>query len=344
MAEYALQATQGPQEFSEAMKVLGRARQLASQLLNKRPEEVALLGPTSLGLSLFAQGLEWQKGDEVIVYFEDYPANVYPWLELRRKGVVVKFVPSAVLGRIQLEDVLNCCTERTRLVALASCHYLTGWRLDISTLVKELKERNILFSLDAIQTLGAFATPCEGVDFVSADSHKWLLGPMAAGIVAVSEKIFGLCRPILVGAWNVRSPDFLAMEEVEFEPTARRYEPGALNFVGVWGMVAAMELLRRYGAEQIERQILCVRDYLEEGLERLGWQFLSPRRWEPMRSGILTACPPDGEVKRVFGKLHDAGVVVSLRKERSGKAWIRFSPHFYNTLEEMELVLKILRK
>ncbi|MCX7712100.1 MAG: aminotransferase class V-fold PLP-dependent enzyme [Chthoniobacterales bacterium] len=344
MANYLKDASKQAQEFEGAWKVVQYARHLAAEILTKKTEEVALLGPTSLGLSLFSNGLKWEKGDEVILYRDDYPANVYPWLELRAKGVIIKTVEPKIVGRILVDDVLQLCTEKTRLVALPSCHYLTGWRIETEKLAQELKKRDILFSLDAIQTLGAFPTNCADVDFVSADSHKWLLGPMSAGIVAVSQKNFGTCRPVLLGAWNVRCPDFLTQEEIEFETTARRYEPGALNIVGIWGLAAAIELLKRFGLSKIEEQILKIRDALEEGLEKLGWEFLSPLRWEPLRSGIVTTRPKNHDTKSAYGRLLENGIVVSLRTDRKGQKWIRFSPHFYNTLEEVDRVLDLLSR
>lgn len=342
MKGYIEASCEKPQEFGEVLRVVKRAREEAGRWIGKSGDEVALLGPTSLGLSLFANGIEWEAGDEVLVYGDDYPANVYPWLDLRRRGVKVRYLETEVLGKLTPEVVERGLTPKTRLVALASCHFLTGWRLDVAGVSKLLKQRGVLFSLDAIQTLGAFATPAGEVDFLSADAHKWMLGPMAVGIVAVAKERFAECRPSLLGAWNVEAPDFIAQEEVRFVPTAQRYEPGVLNCAGIYGMLASLELLGEVGIGEISALILQVRDYLEEGLEERGWEFLSPGRGEAMRSGILTARPRSQDAREVFLRLEEAGVVASLRSDRSGKKWLRFSPHFYNTMEEMDRILRVL--
>ncbi len=332
------------QEFGEVLREIGEARRVGAEWIGAQASEIALLGPTSLGLSLFANGLDWKEGDEIVLYGDDYPANVYPWLNLRSRGVGIRFLETETPGRLSIECVEAALTPRTRLVALASCHFLTGWRIDIAGIGRLLHERGILFSLDAIQTLGAFPTPVDRVDFLSADAHKWMLGPLAMGIVYVAERNFELCRPTLLGAWNVESPDFIAQNQIEFVPTAQRYEPGVLNVPGIYGMKAALDLIASYGREEVARWILELRDRLHLALEELGWEFISPPVDEPWRSGILTGSPRDMAPERVFAGLERAGVVASLRSSRDGRRWIRFSPHFYNTTGEIDRVVEVIRE
>lgn len=202
---YTREASVDHQEFGDVLKNIHRTRAVAAKLIGAHADEIALLGPTSLGLSLFANGLPWEAGDEVVCYADDYPANVYPWMNLERLGVVVRYLKPASPGEITPELVQTALNPRTKLVALASCHFLTGYRIDINAIGKLLKERGVLFSLDAIQTLGAFPVSVEYVDFLSADAHKWMLGPLSIGIVYVKKEHFSLLRPTLLGAWNVKS-------------------------------------------------------------------------------------------------------------------------------------------
>jgi selenocysteine lyase/cysteine desulfurase len=204
------------------------------------------------------------------------------------------------------------------------------------------RERGILFSLDAIQTLGAFPVDAAEVDFLSADAHKWLLGPMAIGIVHVAKRNFPILKPTLIGAWNVHSPDFLTQPEIVFADTARRYEPGVLNIAGVYGMVAAIRMLIDHGIDAVAATILARRDHLENQLARLGFEFLSPKNPEPLRSGVVTARHGHIPAPDLFRTLEENHVVASLRKSRDGTEWLRFSPHFYNTDDEMDKVANIL--
>ncbi len=344
MASYALASCRQQQEFSAVLRDIRATRELAARLIGARSEEIALLGPTSLGLSLFANGIDWQPGDELVCYADDYPANVYPWLELERRGVVVRRLRTEVPGEVTPSLVENALSERTKLVALASCHFFSGYRLDVEGVGAILRSRGILFALDAIQTLGAFPLDVvrANVDLLSADAHKWMLGPMAMGIVYVAEPHFETVRPTLLGAWNVQSPQFLAQETVEFVPTARRYEPGVLNTSGMYGMKAAMELLLEEGIDRIAARLMELKSSLLQELSALGFEVVGPVTG-PNASGITTVWHPQRPASALFQILEAKGVVASLRHDRSGREYLRFSPHFYNTHEEILKVAEILR-
>jgi selenocysteine lyase/cysteine desulfurase len=343
IVRYARQSAENPQEFAEVLRDIKQARRAGAELIGAKPEEIALLGPTSLGLSLIANGLPWQEGDEVLCYRGDYPANVYPWLELRRRGVIVRFLEPATPGEITPELVAAALTPRTRLVALASCHFFTGYRIDVDAIGSLLRSRGILFSLDAIQTLGAFPTRVEHVDFLSADAHKWLLGPCAAGLVYVKREHFELLRPTLLGAWNVVSPNFIAQDEIEFVPTAQRYEPGVLNITGIYGMKAAIDLLMGIGSEVVAARLLELKAHLLAQIEPLGFRVLSPREGSTA-SSITTFRHETASSAKLFAALEAARVVASLRRDREGRDYLRFSPHFYNTEAEIETAVEVLRR
>ncbi len=343
VSEYTWQSSRDHQEFGDVLRRVDETRVEAARLIGSDAGEIALLGPTSLGLSLFANGIPWEPGDEVLCYFDDYPANVYPWMELRRHGVLVRFLEPQQPGAITPELIFASLTPRTRLVALASAHFLTGYRIDIDTIGLGLRERGVLFSLDAIQTLGAFPTRVSCVDFMSADAHKWLLGPLAIGIVYVAKQHFDLLRPTLVGAWNGVAPDFVAQSEVAYPRSGRRYEPGVLNVAGIFGMAAAIRLLTSVGIETVAARILALKTTLIEGLESLGFRIYGPREGGSA-TGITSCHHPTCDLQNLFHHLETSGVVCSLRKNRAGQRLLRFSPHFYNTEAEILHVIDLMRK
>ena len=341
MQEYLEESCLRMQEFPEAWRAVNECRVVAAQILGAKASEISLLGPTSLGLSLVANGLDWQPGDEVVCYQDDYPANVYPWTDLTRHAVVVKRLKPAAPGAITPELVESLLTPKTKLVALASCHFLSGYRIKIDAIGQMLRARGVLFCLDAIQTLGAFETRVDHVDFLSADSHKWMLGPMAAGVVYVREEVQERLRPTLLGSWNVQSPNFIAQEEIAFEKGGRRYEPGVLNVAGILGMKAGLELLLEKGIPAVSDQLLRLKARLVQGLEPLGFRFLGPTGG-PNASGITTTWRGEGQwpdLARIFDHLTAQKISPSLRYDRAGKAYLRFSPHFYNTEAEMDRVV-----
>lgn len=341
MTAHIRESTEAPQEFLQTLKDIKAMRALCARFIGADADEIALLGPTSLGLSLFANGIPWAAGDEVLCYAGDYPANVYPWLELQRRGVVVKMLEPEHAGEITPDLVEAALTPRTRLVALASCHFFTGYRIDVDRIGRLLHARGILFSVDAIQTLGAFPMNVEHVDFLSADAHKWMLGPCAIGIVYVKRKHHDFCRPTLLGAWNVHSPNFIAQQEIRFVNGAQRYEPGVLNIIGCYGMNAALEMFMRHGRDAIAARILALKAHLVAALRAKEYEITGPSEG-PNASGISTFRHPKKNATELFGTLEKAGVSCSLRHDPQGKDYLRFSPHFYNTEAELDYALDLL--
>ncbi len=331
------------QESADFMAEIEAIRRVGARLINANSDEVALLGPTSLGLNLVAHGLDWKEGDEVICYPDDYPANVYPWQALAGRGVKVVPLRPERTGEITAELVLGALTPKTRLVALASCHFLSGFRLDYEHIGEELHRSGVLFCLDAIQSLGATTIDVRHIDFLAADSHKWMLGPLGAGIFYVKRRHFETLRPVLLGAWNVRSPGFVAQAEIAFENSARRYEPGALNMLALHGMKASLELILGLGVKQIEARLLDLRSYAEDKLLARGFKVIGFANRRSQKSGITTIALESEEKAVGFAKkLRDNRVDVSLRQTRSGVSCIRLSPHFYNTEAEIDEVIKIM--
>jgi len=344
MQDYLEQSCLRMQEYPEAWRAVNETRAIAAKMIGAQASEISLLGPTSLGLSLVANGLDWQPGDEVVCYQDDYPANVYPWTDLARHGVLVRLLKPEAPGAITPELVDAALTPKTKLVALASCHFLSGYRIEIDAIGQMLRARGVLFCLDAIQTLGAFETRVEHVDFLSADSHKWMLGPMAAGIVYVREAVQERLRPTLLGSWNVRSPNFIAQTEIAFERGGRRYEPGVLNVAGILGMKAGLELLLEKGISEVSAQLLLLKARLISRLTPQGFRFMEPVGG-PNASGITTAWREPGSgptVENVFEYLVAHQISPSLRYDRAGQAFLRFSPHFYNTEAEMDRVADMI--
>ena len=342
MTEYIRSSCEDHQESGAVWRDVVETRRVAARFIGAQPEEIALLGPTSLGLSLFANGMPWREGDELLCYAGDYPANVYPWMNLRERGVVVRYLETERLGEITPELVGRSLTPRTRLVALASCHFLTGFRIDVDAIGRLLHARGVLFSLDAIQTLGAFPLSVEHVDFLAADAHKWMLGPLAIGIVYVKRKHFEMLRPTLLGAWNVSSPNFIAQDEIVFEETARRYEPGVLNIAGMYGMKAALELMLAVGVDRIAARLLDLKKQIVGPLSALGFEIVAPSRGANA-SSITTFRHPRADMKSLFARLEENRIAASLRHNREGVEFIRFSPHFYNTSGEIAHAVEVLR-
>jgi selenocysteine lyase/cysteine desulfurase len=341
IAECAQQGTLGDQE-AFMLHRLNDARKLGAQLLNCQADEVALVGPTSLALSFVAAGLNFRRGDNILIYHDDYPSNVYPWMALAARGVEVRLLNTRGLGVIRPIDVMGQVDENTRLVALASCHFISGYRLGFQAIGKFLRERGILFCLDAIQTLGAFPTTVEDVDFLAADAHKWLLGPCGAGLLYVRRELQERLNPPVYGWHNVKNPNFVAQEEIVFRSGAVKYEAGSHNLLGVVGLIAALELVLEIGVEDIAAELLRKRALLVPALQAKGFTVLNATAKPENASGVVSFNQTGKNLAALNQKLAEASVVASLRTNRAGQNYIRFSPHFYNTDAELQRALELL--
>ncbi len=342
IADYAQRSMTDDQETLVFPRRINEGRKLAAQLLGCQPEEVAFVGPTSLALSFVAAGLKFRKGDNILIYHDDYPSNVYPWMALAEHGVEVRLMNTSALGVIRPKDVMGQVDENTRLVALASCHFITGQTLEHAVIGKYLREQGILFCLDAIQTVGAFPTRVEQVDFLAADAHKWLLGPCGAGVLYVRREVQDRLNPPIYGWHNVRNPNFVAQEKIVFRSGATKYEAGTHNLAGLIGLMAAMELALELGVENIAAELLRKRTWLVPALKSKGYTVLNADAKPENASGIVTFFQQGRDLPALHKTLAESGVVASLRTDRAGKNYIRLSPHYYNTDAELRRVLELL--
>lgn len=337
LVEWAADMTEsGVVHDSARVRRIEEVRRLAGRLLNADPLDLAFIKNTSEGIGIVAEGLPWRAGDNAVTAEEEYPANIYPWLNLAGRGVELRRVPSRG-GRLLLDDVRAALDARTRLVSLSYVEYASGFRNDLMAIGEMCRERGILFFVDAIQGLGVLPldvrqTP---IDFLAADGHKWLLGPEGAGLFWIRRELIEQLHPIGVG-WNsvIDSRDFNRVE-FRLKPHAGRWESGSLNVAGILALGASLELLLAAGIDAIAERVLHLTDYLCERAARAGLEVYSSRR-PGEASGIVSLLVP-GDVGAVVRRCRDAGVVVNRRAGR-----LRVSPHAYNTSEELDRLIALL--
>jgi selenocysteine lyase/cysteine desulfurase len=342
VAQYATQCSLGDQETLAPYFNIQETRALAAKFLHAETEEIAFVGPTSLALSYAAAGVHLRRGDNILIYFDDYPSNVYPWMALAQRGIQVRLINTRELGRIRTVDVMGQVDEQTRLVALATNHFITGFRLELDAIGKYLRDRNILFCVDAIQSLGAFPTTVENIDILAADAHKWLLGPNAAGILYVRKNLIQGMRPPVYGWHNVDCPNFVAQEQIEFKQDARRFEVGTQNLLGLVGLRAAMELAMELGVDNIAAELLRKRAWLVPALIEKGCVVLNASPKPENASAIVSFHRPGQDMAALQKKLEEARISVALRTDRAGINYIRLSPHYYNTDAELQRVIELV--
>jgi cysteine desulfurase/selenocysteine lyase len=314
-------------------------RALAAEMIGALPEEIAFVPSTSAGLSLVAAGLTWQRGDRVLIAQGDFPSNVYPWLRLRQAGVKVDAIPMRGDGAVTLDELAAHIDPATRLVALSSVHFATGAVTDVDAIGRYLRERGILFCVDAIQSLGALPMSVQHVDFLVADAHKWLLGPQGMGLFYVSRAQFSALEPVLVGWKSANAERDFGRAELDLAASARRYEPGSLNAIGLVGLHAALAMLQRVGVPAIAARLSELRAYLVPALREKGFDVLNGGA---LGSGIVSFRREGDDMQALYRKLDAQRFVLSLRQDPSGRACLRVAPHFYNTQAELTQLLAAL--
>ena len=306
-------------------------------LIGASPNEISFVRNTSHGLALIAEGLSWKPGDRVAVATElEYPSNVYVWQHLKDKGVEVDSIDASE-GTVTPEAVEAVLTADTRLVAVSSAQYATGAVTDLGAIGAICRDRDLLFCVDGIQTVGALDIDVKqvGAHFLSADSHKWLLGMHGLGALYVSADVIDKVRPVLVGwkstteAWNFDRALFELLSD------ARKFEEGSLPWALIVGFHAALEILEEIGIPTIGQHIRGLVEQLASGLIDIGADVYPPPE---IRHHILTFTHPRADSHRLEEQLTERGFVISCRRGR-----IRISPHLYNTSEEIDQLLSAVK-
>jgi cysteine desulfurase/selenocysteine lyase len=305
-------------------------RSSCARLIHARPEEIAFVKSTSHGLSLVAGGLDWRPGDRVLVYEKEFPSNLYPWLNLKRKGVEIVSIPFRD-GRISIEDIASRIDSRTRLVAISSVQFTNGFAVDLRNLGLLCRTNNVFLCVDAIQSLGVLPMDVQAfnIDFLSADAHKWLLGPEGLGVFFCRQELAERIEPPLVGWKSVQNELAFEKPELRFKNDALRFEEGSLNMMGIVGLGAALGLLFEIGIERIADRVLELGDAIIREAERRGLTVLTPKE-RKARGGNITFAGPFDPIK-TRDTLREQGVMVNVRA-----GGLRVSPHFYNTIQELD--------
>lgn len=314
------------------LNALARSRELGATLLGTDPERIFVVRSTTQGIGLVASGFPFVEGDNVVLVEREFPANIRPWLPLRRRGVDVRLVPQRD-GRVLLDELEAAVDARTRVLSISFVQFLSGFRVDLGAVAEICRRNGALFVVDAIQGLGAMPLDVEvsGVDFLSADAHKWMLGPEGVGLGYCSPRALDIIEPAVEGWLSVQTPFDLFDMEQPLRDTPARFEEGAYNTAGIHGMNGSLELLLEQGVDAMSARILGLTDGLCEQLSSAGWTVLSPRQTEGEKSGIVLATREGVDFETLELRLAAAGVVVSVR----GGA-LRVAPHAYNHEGDLE--------
>lgn len=327
----------------EWMKELQQTRATAAAMLGATADEIALVGNTTDGVNLVAEGLDWREGDNVVTLADEFPANVYPWTNLKSRGVETRFVPTDN-GAIDPEQLAEACDNRTRVLSVSWVGYKTGYRVDLDQIASIAHKAGALFFVDAIQGLGVFPidvsqTP---IDALSFGGQKWLLGVEGAAIAYIRSSCLDQLRPVGVGWNSVPKPYEYGNFDQPLKDTAARYEGGSWNMCGNLALGQSMKLLHSIGTKALSEQILEYTDLACERLTAAGAVIATNRdkqhRGGEQRSGIVYFDLPGRDPVEVRRQCIERNIVLSCRA-----GMLRIAPHAYNTEEDLNRLLEVVK-
>lgn len=326
----------GAADYPQWLAVEQQLRSRLRELVNApSADDIGLLKNTSEGLSLVAAGLPWAQGDNVVTSNQEFPSNRLPWEVLAGRGVQLRV---ADIGGDDPEAALLALLDRrTRVLAVSAVQYATGLRLDLARLGAACRANGTLFCVDAIQQVGAlrFDVQAARADFAVADGHKWMLGPEGVALFYATPAARDALALQQFG-WHMREnagdytrPDWTPAR------SARRFECGSPNMLGIHALSASVSLLLETGMAAVEAGVLAHAHYLSTQASALpGWSLLSPAHAD---SGIVTLRHDSGRHAEIFRALRERGVICA---ERGGG--IRLSAHFWNTRAQLDRALNAL--
>src|SRR3954449_5778847 len=323
----------------DLMHTLAQSRSLSARLIGASPEEIALTLNTGFGLSLAARALPLRPGDIVLTSDKEFPANVYPWMLLKEKGVTLELAPTTPEGWPDEDYLVERLSDpRVRVLAVSLVQFSNGYAVDLARLSAATRAAGAYLVVDAIQGVGQIpvdvgVTP---VDLMACGAQKWLLSPWGSGFVYVRRELIPQLTPSITG-WMAYegTDDFSRLTQYNdtLRADARRFELITLPYQDFAGMNASLGLVRELGVERIQAHLQRLHEPVLAWAERTGTRVASPLGEHG--SGILCLAPE--EVGESFRRLKSARIICSLREGA-----IRLSPHAYNTVEEMERVVEVL--
>ncbi len=324
--------------YSSFKEKVDDSKILLGEMLNCSADRIAFTDNTSNGLNILAQGVRWKKGDRILLNDVEFPANVYPFLNLEEQGVKVEFVNSKD-GLVTAEDVIEAVKPGTRLISISYVQFLSGYRIDLKKIGKFCKENEIIFSVDAIQGLGAVTLDVKecNVNFLSCGTQKWMLGVQGLAFIYIEEDLQNKIKTVPLGWLSVNNAwDFLDYK-IDLRSSASRYQSGTLNALGIYAFNTSLKLFKEFGFKNIEQQIISNTLYFNKLLADVGIEPVLLNYPEENIAGIVSFKSDKSE--KIFNHLSEKNIICS---ERLG--YIRLSPHFYNTKSDINKVVDEIRK
>jgi len=310
-------------------------REMLASFIGVPCDYIGLTRNTSHAMSILANGLSLLPGSEVVVAHDEFPGIVYPWIPLERDGIHLKRI-HPITTPFTANDYIDAFTDNTRVVIVSWVHWCSGAKVDIDQIVRVAKQREILVICDTIQGLGSIPVDfrASDVDFIIGGSHKWLTCPSGLGYIAASPSTMSGLKPTNIG-WNSvnNSLDLDTLRPGDLKESAAVVEEGNPSFLTIVGSHAALTELTSHGTDTIGEQVTSLASTIARELRERGWNL----RCATQETGLVCAVPPSS-VLRMAAKLDSKAIDIAIRAGA-----IRFSPHAYQTIDDLQPLFDVIR-
>ena len=314
------------------------AKEKLGKLLNANPDRIAWVDNVSNGMNILAQGLSWKQGDRIIINDQEFPSNIYPFLNLKKEGVEIDIVKSEN-GRLDVEHIEKAITPKTKLVSISAVQFLTGYRADITAIGELCKKRKIVFCVDAIQAAGVVQIDVEksNIDYLAGGTHKWLMSTEGASYIYLTEELQSRINQKFVGWTSVKDAWNFLDYNLTLRNTADKFQNGGVNTLGISILDTVLNLFIDFDMHKVEQRIVENTGHFVKRLTDIGIEPLLKGIPENNMGGIVTF--KHDKANHIFEELEKRRIYCAMRM-----GMIRLSPHFYNNKDEIDKVVKILNE
>jgi len=326
------------ENYFSFLKIVNSAKNRLASLINTTPDRLAFVDNTSNGLNVLAQAVDWKSGDRLILNDIEFPSNIYPFLNLKQYGVEADFVKSGN-GIIKFEDIEKAVTPKTRLISISHVQFLSGYRSDIARIGELCRSKGIIFCVDSIQALGAMREDVERmkIDFLASGTQKWLMSMQGLAFIFVAKELQEKLNPKFVGWTSVEDAWNLLDYKLALREDATRFQNGTVNAIGIAALNVTLGFMESMGHDNIEKTILDNSEYFINKLSESGITPILKGGEREILSGIVSFHSDKAE--EIYEKLKQRNIIGAVRGDV-----VRFSPHFYNTKEEIDSVVSALKE
>jgi len=329
----------GSLHFNDWVSTKEDARKLLAGLLGARPEQVAFVRNTSDALSTVANGLAWQKGDNVVTFRGEFPSNLYPWLRLRDAFGVELRMCEERNGRVDFDELTRLIDSRTRVVTISHVQFASGFRMDTERLAHIVRRHDALLVVDVIQALGVVPIDVEAelIDVAAGAGHKWLMSPEGVGYLYLSDRARERIQPTLVGWISVPDPFNFENLGQGWNRGTLAWETGTGPAALYYGFKASLELLTGLRAPEISKYLEALTDQLCEGLKAKSYEVVSSRLPGEKSQIVCIRHKAGMSPMALYIHLKDRNIITAPRGDR-----LRIAPHAYNVPAEIDALIDAL--